>query len=160
MPPFSIEPAVSAADIADVAGLFRAYQASLAVDLCFQGFEAELAGLPGDYAPPRGALLIARTAQGAPIGCAALRPLEASGIAEMKRLYVAPEGRGAGLGKALLAAILSEAKRAGYTEIRLDTLPEMAAAQALYRAAGFEDAAPYYATPIGGTVFMRRRLAE
>ncbi len=160
MPPFAIEPALSAADIAAVAGLFRAYQVSLAVDLCFQGFEAELAGLPGDYAPPRGALLLARNAEGEPVGCVALRPLDAGGIGEMKRLYVAPEGRGGGLGRALLRAIVSCASEAGYAEIRLDTLPDMSAAQALYRSEGFEAAAPYYETPIGGTVFMRRRLRD
>ena len=157
---FRISHATSDGDIAAVAALFAAYAASLSVDLCFQGFDAELAGLPGDYAPPRGALLVARDGTGAAIGCAALRPLGANGIAEMKRLYVAPAGRRLGLGKALLAAILAAARQAGYAEIRLDTLPEMTAAQALYRSAGFEDAAPYYATPIGGTLFMRRSLAE
>ena len=131
--------AATAADVADVRGLFEAYAASLEIDLGYQGFAAELAGLPGSYAPPAGALLLARDAAGPALGCVALRPLADAGVCEMKRLYVAPAARGLGLGAALVAAILAEARRIGYREIRLDTLPTMASAIALYRRAGFAE---------------------
>jgi ribosomal protein S18 acetylase RimI-like enzyme len=137
-----------------VRALFRAYAASLSVDLAYQGFEAELAGLPGDYAPPRGALLVARGPEGGAIGCVALRPMAEACSAEIKRLYVAPDGRGAGLGRALAQAVLGEARRLGYRRVRLDTLPDMAAAIALYRSLGFAEVAPYYATPVAGTLFL------
>lgn len=150
----------TAADIADIAALFRAYGASLDVDLAYQDFAGELAALPGQYAPPRGALLIARSAGGAPLGCAALRPRGVRGKCEMKRLYVSPAGRGLGLGRALMDALIVEARRIGYDEMWLDTLPSMTAAQQLYRSAGFEIAEPYYDTPVAGTVFMRLRLGE
>ena len=134
--------------------LFRAYEGSIDTDLCFQGFEAEVASLPGKYAPPRGALYIAVAANGAPVGCVALRPVEVAGVCEMKRLYVAPQGKGQGLGKALMQAVIGEARRIGYREMRLDTLPSMTTAQAMYREAGFVSIDPYYDTPVGGTVFM------
>lgn len=154
----SISPAIGAADLAAVAMLFGDYAASLEVDLAYQDFVAELAGLPGNYAPPHGALLLARSGEGEPIGCVALRPMAAAGRCEMKRLYVAPAGRGTGLGRALMQALIIEARRIGYAEMWLDTLPTMAAAQGLYRAAGFEMAEPYYDTPVAGTVFMRRMI--
>lgn len=157
---FSIVPARTASEVAAVAELFRAYAASLDVDLCFQGFEAELAAMPGKYAPPQGEMLLARDAEGRPIGCVALRPVEAEGTCEMKRLYVTPEGRGLGLGETLVRMILDEAKRIGYREIRLDTLPSMTNAIALYRKFGFEPMDAYYETPLGGTLFLRRILAE
>ena len=144
-------------DIDAIADLFRAYAASLDVDLCFQNFAEELSGLPGKYAPPLGELFLARDGNGAPIGCAAFRPLE-EGVCEMKRLYVAPEGRGQGLGRLLADLVIEEATRAGYREIRLDTLPSMSAAIALYQSCGFEPMPSYYDTPVGGTVFLRRRL--
>lgn len=144
-------------DIAAIAGLFRAYAASLPVDLGYQDFEAELAALPGKYAAPAGALLIARDAAGAPLGCVALRPM-ADGCCEMKRLYVAPAGRGLGLGRALAEAICAEARRLGYREIRLDTLPTMTEAQGLYARLGFVPTAPYYDTPVAGTRFLARAL--
>lgn len=150
-------------DLEGVARLFRDYEASLDTDLCFQGFEAEVASLPGKYAPPTGELLIARSDEGQVIGCVALRAVEPEGSCEMKRLYVAPAGRGLGLGKALMGAVIGEARRLGYREMRLDTLPSMLTAQAMYRAAGFREIAPYYDTPVGGTVFMAldlTRLAE
>jgi ribosomal protein S18 acetylase RimI-like enzyme len=153
-----IAPAVTPEDVAAVADLFRAYQASLAVDLCFQGFAEELAGLPGRYAPPGGVLLLARDGAGTPLGCAALRPLGDSG-GEMKRLYVAPAGRGIGLGRRLAAAIVSAARAAGYGHLALDTLPDMASAQALYRSMGFVEVAPWSETPVAGTLFMRLDLA-
>lgn len=153
----SISPAVAAADIGAATALMRAYAASLATDLAYQGFEAEMAAMPGKYAPPEGALLLARRADGTAVGCVALRPLGA-GAAEMKRLYVAPEGRGTGLGRRLVEAVIGEARRLGYREIRLDTLPAMREARALYRQLGFEPCAPYYDTPVAGTAFMRLRL--
>ncbi|MEZ5817173.1 MAG: GNAT family N-acetyltransferase [Hyphomicrobiaceae bacterium] len=150
----------SPADVAAVAVLFRAYAASLDVDLAYQDFEAELASLPGMYAPPRGALLLARDEAGAPLGCVALRPLQSPGSCEMKRLYVAPEGRGVGLGRRLAEAIVEDARRLGYREMRLDSLPTMSSAIALYRRLGFVETAPYYATPVAGTVFMALDLAS
>ncbi|MFO1075487.1 MAG: GNAT family N-acetyltransferase [Geminicoccaceae bacterium] len=158
--PCRIAPAASAADIAAVAALFRAYADGLGVDLCFQGFASELAGLPGSYAPPAGCLLLARGAAGEPLGCVALRPLPEAGRCEMKRLYVAPAARGLGLGRALVEAVLAAARGLRYREIRLDTLPGMAAALALYRAAGFAPIAPYYATPLVGTIFLGLALAD
>jgi ribosomal protein S18 acetylase RimI-like enzyme len=156
---FDIRPVRNDRDIAAASRLFEAYAASLAVDLDYQGFAAEQAGLPGKYAPPEGALLLARDRGGEPAGCVALRPLEAGRICEMKRLYVAPAGRGAGLGRALMQAAIEVARSLGYREIRLDTLPDMKAAQALYRDAGFRPTAPYYETPVAGTVFLRLSLA-
>ncbi|MFC0388105.1 GNAT family N-acetyltransferase [Muricoccus vinaceus] len=158
--PFRIAPVATGADLADVAGLFRAYAASLGVDLGYQGFEEEVAGLPGRYAPPPGALLLARGPAGEVLGCAALRPMAADGCCEMKRLYVSPAGRGMGLGRALVKAVLLEGARIGYREMRLDTLPFMAAAIALYHSAGFVPVPAYYDTPVAGTVFLGRSLAE
>jgi len=155
---FHIRPVRSAADLTAAAGLFRSYAASLGVDLAYQDFQAELAGLPGKYAPPEGELLLARTAEGAAIGCVALRPMEPDGCCEMKRLYVSPDARGTGLGRALVEAIVGAAGRIGYRELRLDTLPDMIEAQALYERLGFARIAPYYETPIVGTVFMARTL--
>lgn len=154
---FGIGPAIAPADIVAVGGLFRAYADSLGVDLGYQGFAAELAGLPGKYAPPGGALLLARDAKGLPLGCVALRPLLPD-ICEMKRLYVTPAGRGRGLGRALAEAILDTAAALGYREMRLDTLPEMRDAQRLYAALGFRPIAAYYDTPVAGTVFLGRAL--
>ena len=140
------------------ARLFDAYAASLGVDLAYQDFATVLATLPGKYAPPAGELLLARDPEGTPLGCAALRPLGQDGCCELKRLYVVPEARSMGLGKALLDAVLETAVRIGYREIRLDTLPDMSAALALYRQAGFVPIAPYYDTPLAGTRFLGRRL--
>jgi ribosomal protein S18 acetylase RimI-like enzyme len=156
---FRIFPAKTVADVDATASLFRAYAASLPIDLAYQGFEAELAALPGKYAPPSGALLLARRADGEAIGCVALRANEPEGCCEMKRLYVSPEGRGLGLGRALVTAILAEAARIGYREIRLDTLGTMTGALALYQKAGFEPVPPYYDTPIAGTIFFAKRLS-
>jgi ribosomal protein S18 acetylase RimI-like enzyme len=150
----------SAGELAAVAGLFADYAASLSVDLAYQGFAAELAGLPGRYAPPKGALLVAREGGGAAVGCVALRPMAEPGVAEMKRLYVRPEGRGLGFGAALVEAAIGEARRIGYREVRLDTLPDMAAAIALYERMGFVRIAPYYDTPVAGTVFLARAIGR
>ena len=159
-PPFVISPVRAAEDLAATITLFRAYAASLDVDLAYQDFEGEMAAMPGKYAPPAGELLLARNPDGAPIGAVGLRPIDPSGCCEMKRLYVAPEGRGSGVGRALVDVLVEVARRGGYRELRLDTLPSMAGAQALYRKLGFEVIAPYYDTPIDGTVFMRRQLMK
>ena len=155
---FSIVPVRTAEDLAATVKLFRAYAASLDVDLSYQNFEAEMAAMPGKYAPPAGELLLARDRNSMPIGCVGLRPIEPDSCCEMKRLYVAPDGRGLGLGERLVDAVVREAERIGYREMRLDTLPSMAGAQALYRKLGFEVMAPYYDTPVVGTLFMRRGL--
>jgi ribosomal protein S18 acetylase RimI-like enzyme len=105
-------------------------------------------------------LLLARCAEGQPLGCIALRPMTEPRRCEMKRLYVAPAGRGSGLGRSLMLAIINAAKAIGYRELWLDTLPSMAEAQGLYRAAGFEPAEPYYDTPVAGTVFLRLLLDD
>jgi ribosomal protein S18 acetylase RimI-like enzyme len=148
----------TASDLPAITQLFRAYAASLPIDLGYQGFDGELASLPGKYAPPAGALLIARDANGAALGCVAMRPLDERGVCEMKRLYVAPAGRGQGLGKHLARAIIEAARAAGHHEMRLDTLASMHEAQALYRALGFVEIAAYYDSPIAGTVFMSLKL--
>lgn len=153
---YRIRPARGAIDVASAARLFRAYQAWLGIELCFQDFEAELASLPGAYAPPRGELLLAESA-GEPIGCVALRPLE-HGICEMKRLYVGPEWRGAGLGRSLARAIIAAARAAGYDRMRLDTLERLRAANLLYRDLGFLPCAPYCHNPLEGAVFMELQL--
>jgi ribosomal protein S18 acetylase RimI-like enzyme len=155
--PARIAPVAGPGDLAAARTLFEAYAASIGIDLGYQGFAAELAGLPGKYAPPAGALLLARDTRSAAIGCVALRPLDRDAC-EMKRLYVAPAGRGLGLGRALGEAVLAEAARIGYREIRLDTLPTMAAAIGLYRRLGFREVAPYYDTPVAGTLFFARPL--
>jgi putative acetyltransferase len=149
MRPFTIAPAETG-ELADAAALFRAYAAALDVDLGFQGFEQELADLPGAYAPPQGALLLARGEDDA-LGCIALRRLDESAC-EMKRLYVRPAARGTGLGRALVAAVLAEAARLGYREIKLDTLPQLDAAIALYRSFGFQPIPPYGDHPYEGTL--------
>lgn len=154
---FKINPASSSADYEAVWLLFQAYASSLGVDLSYQDFSTELATLPGKYAPPEGALLLARDETGKAIGCVAMRKFKGD-ICEMKRLYVAPAARGTGLGKALAEAILNEAKRIGYREMWLDSLPSMHEAIALYRKLGFIDIPPYYDTPIKGTVFLGKSL--
>lgn len=144
--------AASAADIAACRALFEEYQRALGVSLCFQRFDEELAGLPGDYVPPRGGLWIARDAATL-AGCVALRPLSGN-AAELKRLYVRPAYRGAALGRRLALHAIDAARAAGYREVKLDTLPMMAAAQALYAVLGFRDTAPYNDNPVDGVRFM------
>lgn len=149
---------VGAADnIRTVAVLFREYAGSLGVDLSYQGFEAELAGLPGAYAAPAGVLLVAYASGGEALGCVAVRPLDHA-TCEMKRLHTRPAARGAGVGRALVVAAIEAARAAGYWTMRLDTLPDMLAAQALYRSMGFEETPAYYDTPVAGTLFMRKML--
>ena len=122
-----------------IVALLREYEAGIGISLCFQSFEEELAGLPGDYAPPKGLMLLAREAEGRELlGCVAVRPVPGSpDLGEMKRLFVRPAGRGTGLGRKLALSAMVEARRLGYGRICLDTLPSMTAAQALYGALGF-----------------------
>ena len=143
-------------EVAIVRVLFEEYAAGLGIDLDFQGFEAELAGLPGKYAPPAGRLLLANA--GPEIaGCIGLRPL-AGDTCEMKRLYLRPAFRGQGLARLLVAALLAEARAAGYRRICLDTLPTMRDAVKLYESLGFRDIAPYCHNPVPGARFLGLEL--
>lgn len=144
-------------DLREVQRLFREYSASLDVDLRFQGFEEELASLPGKYAPPGGRLLLAWDGDRA-VGCVALRPI-GDDRCEMKRLYVSPEARGLQLGRKLAERVCREAREIGYRRIFLDTLATMTAAQALYRSLGFRPTEPYVYNPIAGAEFLALDLA-
>ena len=154
----SITEASSGEELLQVRTLLEEYAASLGVDLCFQGFAEELATLPGSYAPPDGRLLLARW-NGETAGCVALRPLQ-TGICEMKRLYVRPTHRGHGLGRALAEQVIGEAGSAGYSRMRLDSLPSMESALQLYRQLGFRDVPPYRENPVPGAVFLELSLAR
>jgi putative acetyltransferase len=153
-----IADATSPEDLATVRVLLREYQARLGVDLCFQDFESEVRDLPGEYAVPSGRLLLAIHEQ-AYVGCVALRA--AGGLrAEMKRLFVRPGTRGLGVGRALVARVLSEARAIGYTEVVLDTLPSMIEAQRLYEQFGFSDIAAYRPNPVVGARYLSKRLTD
>ncbi|MDQ6888154.1 MAG: GNAT family N-acetyltransferase [Gemmatimonadota bacterium] len=147
-----IAPAVDAASIASIRTLFLEYAASLDVDLTYQSFQDEVAKLPGDYAPPRGCLFLARQRLNA-VACVGVRPLDGD-VCEMKRLYVRPEARGSGIGRQLAAAAIEFGRAAGFRAMRLDTLPSMASAHSLYRALGFRSIAPYRFSPVAGNLFM------
>ena len=143
--------------VEELRALFLEYAASLSFDLSFQGFDDELAGLPGPYAPPSGALLLARV-DGAPAGCVALRGIEGE-VSELKRLYVRPGYRGHRLGRRLTEEAITVASSLGYRRIRLDTTPEMDAAQELYLALGFVDIPPYRPNPVSGARYLELVLA-
>jgi putative acetyltransferase len=146
----------TAGEVETARTLFREYEKSIGISLCFQNFAEEVAALPGAYAPPEGRLLLAFAGDEA-AGCVALRKI-GEGIAEMKRLYVRPAQRRTGLGRVLTEAILEQAREIGYSAVRLDTLPTMKAAQALYVSLGFVDIPPYNDHPVAGTRFMEKRL--
>lgn len=156
-PPIDIALATSPEQLDAARALFLEYAEQLGVDLDFQGFEEELAGLPGDYAEPRGSLLLAWV-DGELAGCCALRPLDDAhypGAAEMKRLYVRKAFRGFGLGRQLSEAILDAAAQIGYACVLLDTLDDMESARALYEDLGFEEIPPYYHNPLPGAHYLR-----
>jgi ribosomal protein S18 acetylase RimI-like enzyme len=154
---FDFAQAESAIQIAQARELFLEYAQSLGFSLCFQSFDAELAGLPGDYARPDGRLLLAQY-EGQVAGCVALHKLE-PGTCEMKRLYLRPQFRGKGLGRALADQIIAEARQIGYQRIRLDTVePVMKDAVAMYRKIGFQEVAPYRLNPIAGALYMELQL--
>ena len=144
-------------DLAAAATLFQEYADSLGIDLRFQGFEAELSTLPGEYSPPRGCLLLAWVGD-ALAGCCALRPLDNCdypNAGEMKRLYVGKAFRAFGIGRELAEAALDAARQIGYTSVLLDTLDDMEAARALYTDLGFVEIAPYYHNPLHGSHYLK-----
>lgn len=146
-------------DIEVVRGMFLEYAESLGFSLCFQNFDKEIAGLPGNYGPPTGSLLIGEV-HGTIGGCVALRPLSGD-VCEMKRLYVQPAFRRSGLGRELAAAIIERARALGYRSIRLDTIRDrMARAIELYRSLGFEEIPAYYENPIPGALYLELRLFQ
>lgn len=152
-----IQQAESPSQIACIRELFLEYARSLSFNLCFQSFDQELAGLPGDYAPPDGRLLLG-SQSGKSVGCVALHRIEGN-ICEMKRLYVCPQFRGKGLGKILAERVITEACQIGYKQLRLDTVKsDMGTAIAMYRKLGFREIAPYRVNPIQGALYMERGL--
>jgi putative acetyltransferase len=148
-----LRPARHPADWVQARALVEAYAAELGVDLSFQGFDAEVVDLAGAYPAPGGVWLAWR--EGTPLGCVALRELE-PGVAELKRLFVVPAARGSGLGRRLVEAALGSADSAGFRAVRLDTLPGMRDAQALYLSLGFHPVAPYRSNPVPGAQFLER----
>jgi putative acetyltransferase len=157
MLPVVLTEAVAAADFAVARMLFREYAAGLGVDLCFQGFEAELDALPAMYGAPQGCLALARAGE-RPVGCGALRSLAAGEACEMKRLYVRAEARGTGLGRILAESLIAKGRSLGYAVMRLDTLVHMTAARGLYRSLGFAEIAAYYDNPLPNVVYMELDL--
>ncbi len=156
-PNISLTTPVLAAELNATSDIFREYATNLGFDLRFQDFEGEIANLPGDYAAPRGALLLAKVDDSI-AGCCALRPLDSSdyvNAAEMKRLYVRPAFRGLGLGRQLAEAILDEARIEGYDSVLLDTLDDMEIARAMYEELGFKEIPPYYHNPLAGAHYLK-----
>jgi putative acetyltransferase len=155
-------PAKSSGQIAQARELFLEYAESLGFSLCFQNFDNELAGLPGNYAPPEGRLLLAYY-EAKLAGCVALHELESDldgiRVCEMKRLYVRPQFRGKAVGRALIESVIAEARQIGYASMRLDTVePVMKAAVTMYRRFGFREIAPYCSNPIEGALYMEFKL--
>jgi len=142
--------------LATVKKLFQEYASSLGISLDFQNFDEELVALPGDYSPPPGRLLLARWS-GEPAGCVALRRIEGP-VCEMKRLYTRPKFRRLGIARALCEAVIQDARRIGYRRMRLDTLPAMEAAKAMYLSFGFREISPYRYNPIEGAMFLELEL--
>ena len=140
-----------------VRALFREYEQWLGVSLCFQGFDKELAELPGAYAPPRGRLYIIEK-EGDVAGCIALRPMKENNACEMKRLYLRDNFRGQGLGRAMAERIITDARSIGYSLMKLDTLGQMTAARGLYRSLGFREVPAYYDNPLPNVVYMELAL--
>ena len=154
-----IAQATTQTDLAHARELFKEYEASLGISLCFQNFADELAKLPGDYAPPRGRLLLAREFDQL-AGCVALRPVGPT-TCEMKRLFLRPAYRSRGLGRVLVEAIIEEAREIGYTHMRLDTMSDrMGRAIELYKSIGFVEIEPYYHSPVDTTKFMELDLVS
>ena len=151
-PAYAIAGAAAPGEIDAVRALFREYADWLGVDLCFQGFDAELATLPGKYAPPDGRLLLARDGAAA-VGCIGLRRVDAT-TGEVKRLYVRPAARGQGLGGELARRVVTAAREIGYRRLVLDTLEPMAEARRLYGSLGFRAIPAYYANPLSGVIYM------
>ena len=159
MTPLKFAQAASANDIDHVRTLFKEYEQSIGVSLCFQNFEQELARLPGDYAPPLGRLLLVRV-EDQIAGCIALRKVDDS-TCEMKRLYLRPEFRGKGLAGQIVNRIIHEAKQIGYSKMRLDTIPgRMDQAIKLYRSIGFKEIPAYYDSPFTDTLYMELDLTK
>jgi ribosomal protein S18 acetylase RimI-like enzyme len=152
-----IRTASNQTDIDSIRLLFREYEKAIGVDLCFQGFAEELAELPGRYSSPEGALLLAFV-DSQLAGCVALRWFDYD-TCEMKRLYVRPDFRGLGLGRKLAQAIINEATQIGYTKMRLDTLPSMTEAIAMYKTLGFVEIEPYRYNPVKGAIYMEKELS-
>lgn len=146
--------------LAETRAIMREYATQLGFDLCFQDFDGEIANLPGEYAAPGGALLLALV-DGALAGCGAFRPLrdvDYPNACEMKRLYVRPAFRRLGLGRLLAQALMDRATAGGYSAMLLDTLDDMEAARGLYEALGFEAIPPYYFNPIAGAHYLKAEL--
>jgi ribosomal protein S18 acetylase RimI-like enzyme len=156
--PVHVRFAITGGDVDHVRALFAEYAAALGIDLEFQGFSKELASLPGDYAPPRGRLMLATIGEEA-AGCVALREFSGD-TCEMKRLYVRPGFRGRGVGRVLALRVLDEARSIGYARMRLDTMPTMDAAIGMYLTLGFREIAPYRFNPVPGALFLERDLRD
>jgi putative acetyltransferase len=160
MDPLTIAQAETAEHIAAARELMLEYAAALGISLCFQNFDEELRTLPGKYAPPAGRLLLAEQDRRA-AGMVALRPVEESGVCEMKRLYVRPGFRGRAVGRALVDELIAQAREIGYRRMRLDTIQgKMDRAITLYRVLGFREIPPYYASPVKETLFLELDLGE
>ena len=158
MPDVLVHPAHPARDLPTIRTLFREYAASLGFALDFQGFEDELLHLPGEYAEPRGTILLAFGPAGEAWGVVALRPLADEGVCEMKRMYVRPAARGTGLGRRLGEAILAEARARGYRAMRLDTIDTMLPAITLYESLGFRRIEAYRFNPMPGALYFEAAL--